>query len=236
MACALKIIQTEQDAATNELNEQLRNAVAKFDVELIKQGANPKHVHLMGNKSDWYEGDSTSPLYICLKKFGRSDAAGGKRDALAFVAVAVLLLANGANPTFSAQSGNWNRSSKYPITGHLPDCLSRLPDLATKKELLLAFAGAGVELNQRISEGKQKNSYGFGSTDYSIFDMVNKVGEGGDGANNGDALALVSIYVECGIDVNCAQNYWEMNCESDNGEWGRGRAKRVRKTAGSNWL
>jgi len=232
----LKIIQTEQDAATNELNEQLRNAVAKFDVELIKQGANPKHVHLMGNKSDWYEGDSTSPLYICLKKFGRSDAAGGKRDALAFVAVAVLLLANGADPTFSARSGNWNRSSDYPLTGHLPDCLSRLPGLATKKELLLAFAGGGVELNQRISKGKQNNSYGYGSTDYSIFEIVVLVGEGGDGANNGDALALVSIYVECGIDVNCAQNYWEMNCESDNGEWGRGRAKRVRKTAGSNWL
>jgi ankyrin repeat protein len=85
-----------------------------------------------------------------------------------------------------------------------------LPTFENKKKLLIALVGAGLELNQQVTQEKHGNFGGYRSKKYPIFDLVKKVEQEGD-----DSEALVKFYLECGVDVNCEESFWKRSFDDD---------------------
>jgi len=190
-----------------QLDENLDEAAKSFDVqlcrELIDKGANPKKV-FHKDANGWYEGDSSTCLYNAIKQFQK-----GKNSQEEYVDVVALLLEKGADPNFSAVCGNWSRCTSYPLIEEATKTIHHLGTSELKVKFLRAFIDAGVEVNKAIRRGKQKSSYGYGVIDYPIFGMVEAFKDGG-----GD-LGLIELYLDCGVDVNCAKSSWSVQFDSD---------------------
>jgi len=187
------------------LDKQLSEAAQNLNLDLCKEllqlGADPKKVFLEGGNG-WYEGNSSTALYNIVDKFypkGRSP-----EQHATFVDIVELLLANGADPDFKARRGNWNGCTYYPVFDKATQMLGNLHSGDLKVKFLLAFVNAGVELNKRIRKGKQKSSYGYGSVDYPIFNLVKQVGPD-------EPFEIVKTYINAGVNVNCTQSSWAIS-------------------------
>jgi len=184
-----------------DIDAQLNEAAKAFDVDsckrLINDGADANKVFHEANSNAWYAGDSSSILFNAIRAFQPSDVNQAN-----YVETVVLLLKNGANANFSAQVGNWNRSTHYPVFKKAIQTISSLSSMQLKKKLLLAFVETGVELNAGVRRGKQGHFSGCGSMTYPIFDLVKEAGKSGE-------LDLVALYLDCGVNVNLAKWSWE---------------------------
>lgn len=115
-----------------------------------------------------------------------------------------MLLKNGADADFELEEGTWARSTSYPVMGEAMKTISGLSTSELKTEFLRAFIDAGAELNRKSRRGKQGGFGGWGAVSYPFFDMVRAFKQGcGD-------VGLVELYLDCGVDVNCAEWSWSI--------------------------
>jgi hypothetical protein len=206
-------------AAELDLDAKLNQAAQDFDValcvDLIARGASPKFVfHSGGN--DWHDGDSSTCLYNAVAAF--LELGRGKQKVLGdrHVNVVASLLEAGADPNFSATVGNWNRCRRHPLFQKATLSLQCLASMD--------FIGAGVELNKKIFFRKQGHHGGHSTADYPIFQLVK------DLRRDEEALKLIEVYIECGVDVNCAQSSWSVEFGDPDNEDDEGSSKKKHQT------
>ncbi|GMH54516.1 hypothetical protein TrRE_jg13054 [Triparma retinervis] len=184
------------------LNHQLFEAAQALDAkkcdELITSGAQATFIRMKG-KNAWYEGNSATALSEAIKKFDPSEP-------IPFIDTARVLLNNGADVHFSSKSGNWNRLSSDPLMCDLTEKVAEMQTLGNQITLLMMFVDKGAELNKKTRKGKQGSFNGWEKITWSVFDIVKKVRENQD-------LAIPKLYLECGLDVNCAASYWAVNMD-----------------------
>jgi hypothetical protein len=208
------------------LNEALNAAATKFDAqscrELLGRGADAKHV-FRTNVNDWYDGDSSTCLYNAVSAFYELEPPQKEASQQRYVETAAVLLEAGADAAFSAQRGNWNRASSYPLMDRATKTIGQLSDAELKKRLLKAFVKAGVELNARTERGKQGNFGGYGSQEYSLFSIVTGLTPGSD-------LGLLAVYLDAGVDVNCSKSSWEVEFDDSDDEGDASEVKVPRKS------
>lgn len=198
------------------LNDALNKAAGDLDVDqcraLLNEGASAKHVfHSGGN--DWYNGDSSTCLFNAIKAFDGLEAELQQAAQERYADVVVLLLSAGADASFSAQRGNWNRVSHTPLMDVATLTLVQLGDAALKKRLLLAFASAGVELNAKTTSGKQGSFGGYGEQKYALFEVVR-------GLQTGSDLSLLEVYLDASVNVNCSESSWSVDFDDEDDEEG----------------
>ena len=161
--------------AAGLLNGELNALACKFDAggcrTLIGRGADVTYVFKTGANA-WYEGDTDTCLYGAISAFSAQSTAERERLQERYVETVGLLLSAGADAKFSAQRGNWNRVSRSPLMEKATWTIRQLADADLKKQLLMAFVAAGVELNARTTRGKQGNFGGYGAQTYALFPKV----------------------------------------------------------------
>ena len=128
------------------ITKELNKAACAFDlqkcIKLIDEGADTKTV-FRANSNGWYPGDSSTCLYNTISAFQHVNQQQLWLQEQ-YVAVVVLLLEKGSDPNFSAQSGNWNRSSFTPVFNAAIGSLPCLP-IDLKVKFMRAFADADAD-------------------------------------------------------------------------------------------
>jgi len=195
--------------AAADLDAALNKAATRFEAqlcrELIESGASAKRVFHEG-ANDWYSGDSTTCLWNAITSFAGGDATAQER----FVDTVVVLLQAGADANFFAEKGNWNRVSHYSLFNKATEAIVALQEPELKKRAMLAFVAAGVDLNCQEFRGKQGNFGGYGAQSYAIFDLVR--------SSDSSDLELLTLYLDAGVDPNCAESKWSAEFGEEEGE------------------
>ena len=204
----------EAEQAQVLLNTQLFEAAGALNLELcqdlVNQGADPAWVKSI-NDNGWYSGDTSTCLHHALSMFTyeHRKPVEGKRPSESeenLLRLVNFLIEKGADVKFEAQSGNWSRSSRCPLSNIAMSTCAHFQTMDNKLSLMKPFIGAGANLNQSINTGKQGSCGGYGHKTYPVFNLVEEPSVD---------LEMLELYLEAGANVNCADSSWSVDFDDN---------------------